>query len=163
MLGKYIPVCIEHYMVERVLEQKSQVDMTLALYASREFYQENVDAFIIFSSDSDYWALINQLNQAKFLVMAERGKCSSELKNRLNENNVVYALIDSAYAADSINMQYDILLRQIKARLNERLGMDLKELIKDTAKQNRMPLRTEERENFFNRYVRTIQIGINAD
>ena len=38
-------------------------------------YKNDVDSFVIVSSDSDYWGLISSLPDAHFLVMIEREKC----------------------------------------------------------------------------------------
>ena len=65
---------LEHIMVPRLNQSKSQVDMTLAVRTSREVYGNHAGGVILVSSDSDYWAMIRQLEGVRFLVMLEKEK-----------------------------------------------------------------------------------------
>lgn len=42
-------------MTERVMENKSLVDVMLTARVCKEHFANDVDSFIIASSDSDYW------------------------------------------------------------------------------------------------------------
>lgn len=44
-------------------------------------YKNDVDSFVIVSSDSDYWGLISSLPDAHFLVMIEREKCGPDIRS----------------------------------------------------------------------------------
>ena len=67
---------VTHIMIERVLSNKSLVDVRLTAEASREHYKNNVDSFVLVSSDSDYYALIEAMPDARFLVVLEKEKSS---------------------------------------------------------------------------------------
>lgn len=76
ILSSYVSCPVEHIMIDRVKKTKSLVDIRLTAGACKEFYQNNVDSFILVSSDSDYWGLISSLPDARFLVMVERESVS---------------------------------------------------------------------------------------
>ena len=65
---------VEHIVVERIKYDKSLVDIKIAMGISKAFYQDKVTAFILLSSDSDFWGVISSLPDADFLVMVEEGK-----------------------------------------------------------------------------------------
>lgn len=69
ILEDFIDIPIEHIEIERIKGNKSLVDMRLAVRISQEHYTNDVDSFALVSSDSDYWALISSLPNAKFLLM----------------------------------------------------------------------------------------------
>ena len=56
---------VEHMMIERVKQNKSLVDVMLISRTCQEHYKNNVDSFILVSSDSDYWGLISSLQDAR--------------------------------------------------------------------------------------------------
>ena len=55
---------VEHIMTKRVKEEKSLVDIEMTALTCREHYRDQVDSFVIVSSDSDYWGLISTLPDA---------------------------------------------------------------------------------------------------
>ena len=59
--------------------------MSVAMAITKEFYANNTDSFMLVASDSDYWAMLDQLPEANFLMMVEREKCSPYL----GESNAV--------------------------------------------------------------------------
>lgn len=101
VLEDYTNIPVEHIMVERIKAQKSQVDMRLALRTQQEYYENNVDAFILVSSDSDYWALIDSVKKARFLVMVERESCSPDMKKVLVDRGIFYCYIDDFYSGNA--------------------------------------------------------------
>ena len=71
---------VEHNIVERIKYDKSLVDIKMGMGISRAFYKDNVTAFILLSSDSDFWGVISSLPDADFLVMVEEGKCGPDIQ-----------------------------------------------------------------------------------
>ena len=62
---------VEHNIVERIKYDKSLVDIKMGMGISKAYYKDNVTAFILLSSDSDFWGVISSLPDADFLVMVE--------------------------------------------------------------------------------------------
>ncbi|ETP71626.1 Protein of unknown function DUF88 [Lachnospiraceae bacterium JC7] len=57
---------------------------------SEYIYSNDVDSFVLVSSDSDYWGLMEALPEANFLVMVEHEKCSYALKEELIQHGIFY-------------------------------------------------------------------------
>lgn len=62
--------------------------------ACKEHYQNDIDAFLLASSDSDYWGLISSLPSADFLVLAEYEKCGDSLRGALEKAGIFYCFLD---------------------------------------------------------------------
>ena len=92
ILESYTSIPVEHVMTKRVKEDKSLVDIEMTAHTCREHYRENVDSFIVVSSDSDYWGLISTLPEARFLMMIEKEKCGPEMKATLSETRHILLL-----------------------------------------------------------------------
>ena len=50
----YTGIPVEHIMIERVKQNKSLANIKLTAHACQEHYRNEVDSFVIFSSDYDY-------------------------------------------------------------------------------------------------------------
>ena len=53
---------VEYVLVERIKQDKSLVDMKICAEITKERYKNNINSFILVSSDSDYWGLISSLH-----------------------------------------------------------------------------------------------------
>ena len=59
-IEKLINIPVEHIEAERVTDRKSLVDMRMAVGVAKSYCMEDVDSFILCSSDSDFWGLFLQ-------------------------------------------------------------------------------------------------------
>lgn len=126
MLRRYIGIPIEYVMTHRVKDDKSLVEVKLITGTCREFFKNNVDSFVIVSSDSDYWGLIESLSEARFLVMVEHEKCSGKLMDALRLNDIFYCFIDEFYAdSDGDSLKRAALLKEASAYFQDyRINLD---------------------------------------
>lgn len=90
ILGDYVGIPIEYELIERVNNFKSLVDIRMTAGACKEHYQDDIDAFLLASSDSDYRGLISSLTSADFLVLAEDEKCGDSLRGALERAGIFY-------------------------------------------------------------------------
>jgi len=151
---------IEHIMTERVKETKSLVDIKLSCGVSREFYKNKVDSFIIASSDSDYWGLIDSLPEAGFLVMAEREKCGNGIKTALDGRNIFFCYIDDFCTGDIEDYKIAALLFQTKLCLDELVNFNVEVFLDEVVRRTRVHMTDAEYTNFYNKYIRTMQLVI---
>ncbi len=156
---------LEHIMTERVKESKSLVDIKLSCGVSREFYKNNVDSFIIASSDSDYWGLIDSLPEARFLVMVEREKCGNGIKAALGERDIFFCYIDDFCTGDCEDYRIAALLCQTRICLDELVKFNVETLLDEVCKKTRIRLSDAEYSNFYNKYIKNMQlcISVNGD
>ena len=87
--------------VERVLDYKSLVDITMTAGVCEEYYRNNMESIILASSDSDFWGLIKQMPGARFLVLNEFTKTSCAVIDQLDKNGILHCYM-SDFAQDSI-------------------------------------------------------------
>lgn len=161
-LSNYTQIPVEHIQIQRVKENKSLVDVRLVTGVCREFYENDIDSFILVSSDSDYWGLISDMPRARFLVMVEHDKCGYNLKQALREHGIFYCYIDDFYSADggSSDLKHNLLLKKLQTRLDEQFRVNLNELLSDTIHSLRISMCAAEQKQFYDRYLRTIQMRI---
>lgn len=162
-LRHYVDIPIEHKVIRRIKEQKSLVDMTLAVQACRECFTNGVDSILLISSDSDYWALISELPETRFLVLVEHTKVGPDLRAKLSENKYHYAYLDSFYSGKSASIKTGVLAAEIREMLT--IDLNVKDIMKQAVKNGRMDLSESEERAFYDKYLRSIklEIGDNGD
>ena len=154
MLSQFIDIPTEHIMIERVKEDKSLTDVRVTARACKEFYQNSVDSFVIVASDSDYWGLIEELPDAKFMVMVEHEKCSRMLKSKLIDNGIFYCYIDSFYAAGGKELRQAALQSEIKKSVEKELNLSLDKLLNGALMRTRVQMDDEEKQRFIEQYIK---------
>lgn len=140
-IGKELDIPVIQIQTERVIGHKSLVDHTLISVTNRECYRNNVSAFILVSSDSDFSALIYTMKEdARFLVMMEREHCSPHLKERLNELNTTFCFIEDFPYEESDEMKEQTILRELKYALMQNFDFNLDDLLNEIVRKTRADL-----------------------
>ena len=160
---RYVGVPVEHKIISRLLEQKSLVDMSVAMAVTKEFYANGTDAFMLVASDSDYWAMLDQLPDASFLMMVEREKCSPVMKETLTKAGVFYCYIDDFYSGDSEALQRTVITSEIINSLeNIRLG-NLSTYFESACIKSRARLTDEEKKRMYQKLKQGVKLYIGDD
>lgn len=154
---------IDRIIIPRIVEHKSQVDMALAVRTCQEVYQNNVDSVVLVSSDSDYWALIDNLHNVDFLVMAEKGKCGTSLREALEERDIYYCFIDDFCTHASYSIKTAAIKEYIQEVLDRQVQLNLQSLLEDALRETWLQMTPKEKEGFYNRYLKTLRINLDAD
>ena len=162
-LDKITNIPIEHIMVDRIKENKSLVDIKMCAGVSASFYRDNISSFILCSSDSDFWGLISSLPMANFLVMIEYSKCGPDIKNALIENGTYYCAIDDFCTANIKNFKMAVLHSELVSRVKDLVEIDTSEMIDDIFTTLRMDISDAEKQNFFKKYIQTMQLHIDKE
>ena len=163
ILEKFTAIPVEHVLVERVKRNKSLVDIMLTARACREHYQNDVDSFIIVSSDSDYWGLITSLSEARFLVMIERDKCSPDMKNALIDSGIFYCYIDDFYTGNAEEIRHIALLKEMSDYLERSVTLNLKTILDEAVKATRLEMTSLERNQFYDKYIQSMKLTIDEN
>lgn len=165
IFGQFLhaPVKVEYVRVNRILENKSLVDQTLIATVYRLFYQDSVDSFILAASDSDYWSLIQNLPEARFLVMVEHEKCSEALKEALSSKNIFYCYIDEFYSGSNLEFKRRVLLNEVGTQVRRAIHINARDILEQAVKVTRVPMSKEELEAFYDKYLRTMELTVAAD
>ena len=147
-------------MTERVKEKKSLVDIKLTTGVCKEFYKNDVDSFIIASSDSDYWGLIESLPDARFLVMLEWEKCGPDIKHALTSRGIYYCHIDDFCTGNSNDIKIAALINETKRYLADALKLNVDVMLDEVYKVTRVSMSEAECRQFYNKYIKPMHLVI---
>ena len=163
ILEQFTSIPVDHVMTERVKENKSLVDIKLTARACQEHYKNDVDSFIIVSSDSDYWGLIESLPDARFLVMIERDSCGPDLKKALVNAGIFYCYIDDFYSGNAEDVKHGAIFKAMYQYIHNTVRLNIHEMFDDALKVTRVEMTTSERNQFIAKYIKTMQMKIDAN
>ena len=158
ILESHTKLPVEHVMTERVKQSKSLVDIEMTARTCMEHYRNQVDSFIIVSSDSDYWGLITSLPDARFLMMIEREKCGPDMKTALANSGIFYCYIDDFYEGNSENIKKTALFNAIYRSLDSCLHFNAIEMFESALASTRIDMPLTEKRQFFDKYIRKMQL-----
>lgn len=163
ILEQFTEIPIEHNLIERIKENKSLVDIRLTTGTCREYYTNNIDSFILVSSDSDYWGLISAMPEVRFFVMVESEKCGPDIKNALNDAGISYCYINDFCTGNSSEIKVVALLSEVKRSIDEAFHLNIKDILQDAYRATRVEMTTAEKNQFYDRYIRTMKVVIAPD
>lgn len=159
-LEKFIKIPVKHIEVERVTDQKSLVDIKMTAGVCEAFYRDNIDSFILCSSDSDFWGLISSLPDAEFLVMYEYSKCGQAIKEALDTRRIFHCSIDDFYTGNAADLQKKVLLHELKKYSGQLIGKNAWDLTKELYLQTRITETEGNMKLFYNKYVKTARLTL---
>ncbi len=162
-LSKFTSIPVEHMEIERVMDRKSLVDVKMTAEVTKYHYRDDIDSFILVSSDSDYWGLITSLPDARFIVMYEYDKCSYAIKRTLAEHDIHYCSIDDFCSANVSEFKTAVLINTLKLYVNDIAYLNGKELVEQLYTETRINATDAEKENFYKRYIKTLSLKCDAD
>jgi hypothetical protein len=162
-LAKFTQIPVEHIEIDRVTDRKSLVDLRMTASVVTDFYRDGITSFIIVSSDSDFWGLIESLPKAKFLVMYEYEKCGTAIKNALAQHGIYYCAIDDFCTAGTEDMKRAVLFAELEKHLPSLVGENPLDLTHKIYEATRVTATMKEMENFCNRYVKTLRLKVNSE
>ncbi len=162
ILESYTSIPVEHVMTKRVKEDKSLVDIEMTAHTCREHYRENVDSFIVVSSDSDYWGLISTLPEARFLMMIEKEKCGPEMKATLTKHGIFYCYIDSFFDGNCDDIKRRALFNEIYRILEDAIHLNAQEMFKQALYTTRIQMKPAEQKQFYNKHINNMRLLVDA-
>lgn len=157
ILGDFLNVPIEHELVERVSDRKSLVDIRMTAGTCKEHYANHADAFLLASSDSDFWGLISALPTADFLVLIERNKYGSRLRETFEENGISYCFMDD-FAGNVSDIKVAALKKEAVTCLAEMMQVNIPQLLDELCDRLRLEMTDKEKETFHNMYLKHLRL-----
>jgi len=162
-LGRLIDIPVEHVEVERVTEAKSLVDIRMAVGISSAHYKDEVDSFILCSSDSDFWGLISSIPDARFLVMYEYAKCGVAIREALSRRSIFHCAIDDFYRENAGDLQKIVLKKVLRNYLPGVVGENGWELTKQIYADAYIQATDKEMERFYEKYIKKLRLKMNKE
>ena len=163
ILDRFTDLEIEHIMLERVKDDKSYLDVQLTARACKEFYKNDIDSFILVSSDSDYWGLVSELEEARFFVMVEHRKCSPAIKKALENKGVTYCYIDDFNTGNSNAIKESAIIDEVYRAIDEQCCFNINDILESALVSTRAELTDVEFRQFWNKYVKNMRLVIDDD
>ncbi|WP_051671710.1 NYN domain-containing protein [Oribacterium sp. P6A1] len=164
MLSSHVKIPVEYILIERLKDNKSLADVKVAARTAKEFYSNDVDSFVLVSSDSDYWGLIEELPNANFLIMVEHEKCSYALKEALIQHGIFYCYIDDFYSGDGEGIKMEALQRELSRAVKASLDLNLYHLMDEVLERTRIRMTRSDIESFINRKIKNnLKLEISDD
>lgn len=162
-LSKFTKIPVEYIEVARVTDSKSLVDIKMTAGVCTAFYKDNIDSFIICSSDSDFWGLISSLPDANFLVMYEYSKCGTPIKNAMAEHGISNCAIDDFFTGNATELKKAVLFDKLDSYSQQIVGMNGKDLVRRIYEETRITYTEADLDNFYNKYIKTMRLKLDAD
>ena len=121
-----------------------------------------MDSFIIISSDSDFWSLVEDLPNANIFFMLEHGKDGKDLRNALYEEDIPFFYMDEFCSANTEDMKKESVMVEIHKNISEKINFNLYEMFSETLKAKGIKMETAEKKQFFERYFKNIQASVSV-
>ena len=144
-------------MIDRVKSDKSLVDISLVVGACKEHYENGIDSFVLVSSDSDYWGLIQGVPQCDFLVLVEKGHTSPSILKAMDDNDIPYVFIDRFYTGNLETIQSEAVLVELRASLGH-YEIDMDALFRHAMERTMVQLSEREITSLKERFLKKIHI-----
>ena len=157
---QFTDIPIEHIMIDRVKENKSLVDISLTTGTCREYYQNNIESFVLCSSDSDYWGLINAMPELRFLVMVESNKCGPDIKNALINGGYTFCYMDDFCTGNSNEIKIAAMVSELQKELQDALHLNVDEMLAKAFWNTRAEMTEAEEKQFYNKYIKGMRLVI---
>ena len=156
-------VPVEAIPVSRVSEKKSLVDHKLVAGISKAAYAEDVDSFILVSSDSDFWAVMETV-KANYLVMIERNKCGYDFRELMKNNQIFYCYLDLFQTPEDDEFFKAVFRRELENVITDGFSLGSAKALLDAAlRQSRAHISEGAYENIYNRYIKELKLTINRE
>jgi hypothetical protein len=163
ILEDFLDIPVQYNEINRVLNHKSIVDAAIIAGVSKEYYAEHTDSFILVSSDSDYWVLIQSLSEAHFLVLIEEDKCSFAIKQHMQEFSVPFASIDEFYSGNIGELKTAALIGELKLCTEDYIELNARQLLNDIYWNCHITATDVEKQKFYDKYIKSLKLEIDND
>lgn len=155
---------VELVGVDRIKQDKSLVDHKLVAGVSRAVFRDGVDSVIIASSDSDFWSVIEDVKEAKYLVMVESEKCGHDFKEVLRRHDVFYCYLDKFMTPEDDMFFKTVFRQELIASISEMFKFaNANELFDLAMLKSRAEISRAEKEAVFNKYVKGLTLSIDKN
>lgn len=163
LLHHFTKIKVKHTLVERIKDDKSLVDMKLCAGVMGYFYEKGIRDFLLVSSDSDYYAMIESLPDCHFFTLVERGKTSDAVLERMEECGTKTCFMDDFCSASQEQLYSEAIALELRSILEDRTFIDLNRLFFDAAKHAHLDLTEEELAAYRKKYGSKIRLKKTED
>lgn len=162
-IKQYTNIHVENRMTHRIKEEKSLVDIQLAVGLCNDYHQTNIDSYILLASDSDYCGMIEEMTDVKFLVMTEYSKCSDATLNVLDDFGVNYCSLDE-FETESNELLVKSFSKELENKLSKELDIENLSIMFNTVCHNSYTrITNEQKKELLHKYINSLNITIDSE
>lgn len=158
LLQRFTDIKIDHTLTGRVKEDKSLVDTRLTAGVCDSYHVDHIHNFILISSDSDFFGLIEARPECNFHLMVERKNVSNYVIDAMDEYDASFCYIDDFCTGNLENLYMDAMRLEIREFLEKKTYIDLQRLFSTAAHNARLDISPSEVESYCNKYSKDIHI-----
>ena len=158
LLQRFTDIKIDHTLTGRVKEDKSLVDTRLTAGVCDSYHVDHIHNFILVSSDSDFFGLIEARPECNFHLMVERKNVSNYVIDAMDEYDASFCYIDDFCTGNLENLYMDAMRLEIREFLEKKTYIDLQRLFSTAAHNARLDISPSEVESYCNKYSKDIHI-----
>ena len=107
------------------------MDIVLTAKTCKEHYVNHVDSFILISSDSDFWGLINTLPDVEFLIFAEKEKFGHKMREIVESANIHYSYIENFYSGE-VDIRRRVLLMEFRKAIEANIAFNVNDIFQNS-------------------------------
>lgn len=162
LLQRFTDIKIDHTLTGRVKEDKSLVDTRLTAGVCDAYHVDHIHDFILVSSDSDFFGLIEARPECNFHLMVERKNVSNYVIDAMDEYDASFCYIEDFCTGNLENLYMDAMRLEIREFLEKKTYIDLQRLFSTAAHNARLDISPSEVESYCNKYSKDIHIERNG-
>lgn len=165
---KYVP---EHFKnlrfefseISRIKSSKSLVDENLMIVISKLYFEKRQKSFVIFSSDSDFMALIDLFPNAELFFVCDKSKTANRTISYLKYQKTSYEFFCNKECAELEKFKFDVIKAEFKDFLTSNFSADLNEILQNILFNCHLDLSNNELQSTINELVYSTTVIHNED
>ena len=95
--------------------------------------------------------------------MIEHKKCGPDMKAALANSGIFYCYLDDFYSGDSEELKTNALLQEMRDYMEKAVQLNAIDMLNDALRSTRIEMTAAERQQFYDKYIKTLQLSINDD
>lgn len=164
LVKRFKDINFEEVSCQRLLERKSMVDVRLIARTVKEYYESGIRSFILVSSDSDFYGMIQELSDAEFMLVIERKQTSYYMTGTAEHEGISYIYSEDYSYSDAYDFKKSVIFEDFRRELSRQWPeIDLANTIDYIADKTYAELTDAERENILKNIKRNLEITVDED
>ena len=164
LVKQFHDITFEEVSCERLLERKSMVDVRLITRTVKEYYENNIRSFILVSSDSDFYGMIQELPDAEFLLVMERKQTSCSMTDTAQMEGISYIYSEDYSYKDAYEFKKNVIIDDFKRELAVQWPqMDLANTVDFIADKSYADLTDGERDKILKDISHSLKITVDPE
>ena len=154
----------EEVLCDRMLERKSMVDVRLISRTMKEYYEKNIRSFILVSSDSDFYGMIEELPKADFMLVVQRRMSSYVFRETASDSGISYIYSEDYPYSEAYDFIKSVMKADFKKTIKEKWGaINLSEEVDNICQKTYAKLTDAEKTNIMKAIIKNLKIEVDDE